>query len=31
LAKVKLSNAEELESLMDESAYAAHCDASEEH
>jgi glycine cleavage system H lipoate-binding protein len=30
LAKIKLSNVEELETLMDEKAYEAHCDAAGE-
>ncbi|CAO3651948.1 unnamed protein product [Cunninghamella blakesleeana] len=29
LAKIKLSNAEELDGLMDEAAYQSHCDAEE--
>ncbi|CAO3592440.1 glycine cleavage system H protein [Absidia repens] len=31
LAKIKLANTDELEGLMDEKAYAAHCDADEDH
>lgn len=31
LAKIKLSNPEQIESLMDEEAYAAHCAAEEDH
>ncbi|KAG2204702.1 glycine cleavage system H protein [Mucor mucedo] len=31
LAKIKMSNTAELDNLMDEKAYAAHCDAAEEH
>lgn len=31
LAKIKLSNPEQIESLMDEKAYAEHCAAEEDH
>ncbi|KAF1798667.1 glycine cleavage H-protein-domain-containing protein [Mucor lusitanicus] len=31
LAKIKISNESELDGLMDESAYQAHCDAAEDH
>ncbi|KAI9468428.1 MAG: glycine cleavage system H protein [Benjaminiella poitrasii] len=31
LAKIKLSNESELDGLMDEKAYEAHCEASEDH
>lgn len=31
LAKIKVSNPSELDALMDEAAYEAHCDSAEEH
>jgi hypothetical protein len=31
LAKIKISDPEELVGLMDEKAYASHCDAAEDH